>query len=296
MNILILGKGYIGFYLNNYLSRMPDTNVTWLSKSIVDYTNPADLYKYFASTSKPDWIINASGYTGRPNVEACELDKENCLKYNVLVPLQLTEAANYLGIPIIHIGSGCVYTGHEKEFEESDPTNFGASTYESSFYSKTKDLFEKASAKNEKYIFRIRIPFNGVFEPKNYLYKILSYKHLISCKNSITCVGDLVEFVGRFINKPTRPPTGIYNVVNENAIEAAEVVEMLSDAGLMQKRNPDYQFVSLDDAKFKVARSNCVLSTSKINSIGCGMPDVRASMLDAIDSLKQMQNIIDKMQ
>lgn len=279
MKILILGKGYIG----NYLEK-GNTNhqIIHISKSDVNYEDPDELIKFIHKESKYpknhfDWIINCSGYTGRPNVEGCEKDKENCYHYNVTVPLYITQVANRFRIPIIHIGSGCIYNGYAGPYSEEDIPNFGVDSQFSSFYSKTKDAFERLSAHLNRYIFRIRIPFNGVPESKNYLYKLLNYNNLISQQNSITNVDDLVNFTYKFIEKDR--DFGIYNVTNKGSIEAKEVVEILKSQGL---ENPNWNFVSIENANFKVGRSNCVLDTNKIENMGLGLPPVKESLKKSV--------------
>ena len=285
MKILILGKGYIG----NYLAKAnKEHNVIHISKSDVNYEDPDTFVKFIHKESKYpkshfDWIINCSGYTGRPNVEGCETDKENCYHYNVTVPLYITQVANRFRIPIIHIGSGCIYTGYSKDYTEDDLPNFGADSHYSSFYSKTKDAFEKLSEHLERYIFRIRIPFNGVPESKNYLYKLLNYNNLISQQNSITNVDDLVSFVYKFIEK--KRLLGIYNVTNKGSIDAQTVTELLKENGL---ENPNWKFVSVEDANFKVGRSNCKLDTSKSEELGLGLPPVKESIEKAIKEYAEL--------
>jgi dTDP-4-dehydrorhamnose reductase len=285
MKILILGKGYIG----NYLFKLNHShNIKWISKLDLDYTDPKTLKLYLdnelnSSNQQFDWIINCSGYTGKPNVEACEFEKEKCYHYNVTVPLFLTKVANELNIPIIHIGSGCIYDGYSKIYNEDDIPNFGSDSYRSSFYSKTKDAFEKLSAHLNRYIFRIRIPFNEVPESKNYLSKIINYNNLISCKNSITNINDLASFIYKFIEQ--KRDYGIYNIVNEGHIEAKEVTELLEKYSI---KNLNWNFISVDDIKFKVNRSNCILDTSKIKKFNLQLPPV-------INSLERDINIYSKL-
>lgn len=285
MKILILGKGYIG----NYLAKAnKDHTIIHISKSDVNYEDPDTFVKFIHKESKYpkshfDWIINCSGYTGRPNVEGCETDKENCYHYNVTVPLYITQVANRFKIPIIHIGSGCIYDGYSKQYTEDDLPNFGADSNFSSFYSKTKDAFEKLSEHLERYIFRIRIPFNGVPESKNYLWKLLNYDNLISQQNSITNVDDLVNFVYKFIEK--KRLLGIYNVTNKGSIDAQTVTELLKENGL---ENPNWKFVSVEDANFKVGRSNCKLDTSKSEELGLGLPPVKESIEKAIKEYAEL--------
>ena len=153
--------------------------------------------------------------------------------------------------------------------------------FNSSFYSKTKDAFEKLSEGLDRYIFRIRIPFNGIPEPKNYLWKILHYDNLISMVNSVTNVDDLVDFTFKFIEK--KPELGIYNVTNSGAIEARKIVSMMRENNI---ENPNWKFVSIEEANFKVARSNCVLNNDKIAKLGLELPEVNESFAKAIAEYK----------
>lgn len=274
MKILIIGKGYIG---NNLVKQNNIHDIVHISKSDIDYTDPIAFSK-FLSLDNFDWVINCTGFTGTPNVDGCEDHKEDCYHYNVTVPLYLTKVANAFNIPILHIGSGCVYTGYTKQYTEYDATNFGADSYDSSFYSKTKDAFEKLSAHLQRYILRIRIPFNGIPEPKNYLWKLLHYDNLISMQNSITNVDDLIAFIYKFIE--LNPETGVYNVVNAGSIDARSVVAKLRERGL---ENENWHFIETQAANFRVARSNCILSTEKIQKLGLQLPDINESLDRAIE-------------
>ena len=278
MNILILGKGYIGNYLAKSHTKH---NITHISKKDLDYSNP-EVLEFYIKNSNFDWIINSSGYTGKPNVDACENDKENCYHYNVTVPLYITKVANKLNIPIIHIGSGCIYSGYEKHYTECDLSDFGADCFNSSFYSKSKDTFEKLSESLNRYIFRIRIPFNGIPEPKNYLYKLLHYDNLISMPNSVTNIDDLVDFTFKFIDK--NPEYGIYNVVNTGSIDARQIIPLMRNANI---ENEKWKFVTIPEANFKVERSNCILNVDKIKKLGLELEDVNSSIIKSIKQYKE---------
>jgi dTDP-4-dehydrorhamnose reductase len=282
--IIILGKGYIGNYLNNFLSKIEDQEIIHVSKKDIEYDNP-EIFKRFLKNHQSKcshvWVINCSGFTGTPNVDGCENFKAECFHYNVTVPLYITKVCNEVNVPIIHIGSGCVYSGYDTVYKETDPADFGVDCFGSSTYSKSKHAFEVLSSHMLRYIFRIRIPFNGVYEPKNYLYKLLKYDNLISKQNSITCVDDLIVFIWKFISRPPQSilPAGIYNIVNTGSLDGQDVVQMLKDAGV---QNPNWKFVSIKEANFKVQRSNCLLSTDKLKLYGLQLPDVRTSMEKSI--------------
>ena len=200
-NILLLGKGYIGSNLAEYFISKSDIKSNIYSKKDLNYLDINTLNKYLQQNQsiQIDYIINCAGYTGRPNVEGCENDKETCWKYNVKLPILLTEVASYWNIPIIHISSGCVYTGYEKDYAEEDEPNFGIYNQNSSFYSKTKHACELSLKSSNSYIFRIRMPFSQKSSQRNYIDKILKYENLISYNNSLTNINDLNEFIYKFI-------------------------------------------------------------------------------------------------
>ena len=48
--------------------------------------------------SKPRLLINAAGYTGKPNVDACELAKADCLDGNAVLPWAIRQVCEELNI------------------------------------------------------------------------------------------------------------------------------------------------------------------------------------------------------
>ena len=277
---VILGKGFVGTHLSHYF-KQNNIDHKIFSQSELDYTDP-NTFKDFLDTNDKDikWVINCSGYTGVPNVDACEDNKEFCYAYNVLYPMQVVKLCNQYKIPVIHIGSGCIYTGYEKEFTEEDIPNFGIYSNESSYYSKCKHVFETFAKEFNCYVLRIRIPFTDILTRKNYFSKLLNYDSLINELNSVTSLNDFDEFVVRFIS--AKPESGIYNVVNPEPVKAEEVVEILKDNKIA---NSKWRFIELKDLNTKANRSNCVLTTDKIKDLGLQLPNTRTSLLRDISTL-----------
>lgn len=277
---VILGKGFVGTHLSHYF-KQNNIDHKIFSQSELDYTDP-NTFKDFLDTNDKDikWVINCSGYTGVPNVDACEDNKEFCYAYNVLYPMQVVKLCNQYKIPVIHIGSGCVYSGYEKEFTEEDTPNFGIYSNQSSYYSKCKHVFETFAKEFNCYVLRIRIPFTDILTRKNYFSKLLNYDTLINELNSVTSLNDFDEFVVRFIS--AKPEYGIYNVVNPEPVKAEEVVEILKDNKIV---NSKWRFIELKDLNTKANRSNCVLSTKKIDDLGLQLPNTRTSLLRDISTL-----------
>ena len=277
---VILGKGFVGTHLSHYF-KQNNIDHKIFSQSELDYTDP-NTFKDFLDTNDKDikWVINCSGYTGIPNVDACEDNKELCYAYNVLYPMQVVKLCNQYKIPVIHIGSGCIYSGYEKEFTEEDIPNFGIYSNQSSYYSKCKHVFETFAKEFNCYVLRIRIPFTDILTRKNYFSKLLNYDTLINELNSVTSLNDFDEFVVRFIS--AKPEYGIYNVVNPEPVKAEEVVEILKDNKIV---NSKWRFIELKDLNTKANRSNCVLTTDKIKDLGLQLPNTRTSLLRDISTL-----------
>ena len=274
---LILGNGFIGSNLSSYFSENNIDHEIY-SKSMFDYTDKSKLNKFLElNKDKFFCIINTSGYTGSPNVDACERHKEECWKYNVNDILNIVEIANDRDLPVIHVSSGCIYDGYDKVFTEEDKPNFGMFSNESSFYSKCKHASEILLENREAfvYILRIRIPFTYKNVSKNYLTKLLKYDNLIDMENSVTSVTDLNDFIFRFMYLLKNVPGGIYNVCNPQPVKASKVVELLKRHDIV---NPNWNFIEVNQLNTVANRSNCVLSTAKIESYNLPMPDTISSL------------------
>jgi len=75
-NIVILGTGFIGSNLSTFLEKSKH-KITAFSQAYLNYTNP-DLLTVTLKRLQCNILINCSGYTGSPNVDACEKNKEKC--------------------------------------------------------------------------------------------------------------------------------------------------------------------------------------------------------------------------
>src|SRR5271155_4977095 len=108
--ILLLGaSGYIGEAFAEEL-QWRKADFIPLSRKQTDYTR-FDLLLKFLKAKKPTFVINAAGYTGKPNVDACELHKADTLQGNALFPQTVAHACAAAKIPWGHVSSGCIYSG-----------------------------------------------------------------------------------------------------------------------------------------------------------------------------------------
>ena len=82
---LVLGSsGYVGSRIFHFL-KSNGWKVVGISRAEIDYTNPKILHEFLQSKN-PRFLINAAGFTGKPNVDACELAKADCLNGNAVLP------------------------------------------------------------------------------------------------------------------------------------------------------------------------------------------------------------------
>ena len=285
--ILVLGgSGYVGSAFQSLLTRK-GIDFRNISRAELDYSDTASLLSLLKDV-KPEFLINAAGFTGKPNVDACEVQKAETLFGNAVLPGRIAEACEAAGVPWGHVSSGCIYTGDgpkgegDTGFTEEDKPNFDFRSGYCSFYSGTKALGEEVLADYANvYIWRLRIPFDNIDSPRNYLTKLMRYDTLLEARNSISQREEFVEACLQTWEK--RVPFGIYNVTNPGSVTTREVAELIQESGVCKK---DFKFFkSEDDFMAKAAktpRSNCVMNTDKLQSVGITLTPVREAVGQAL--------------
>lgn len=234
--------------------------------------------------ANPSSVINASGYTGKPNVDACETQKDQCMMGNVILPVWIAQACDTLKVPFAHVSSGCIYNGHSKVYTEQDQPDFSFVQNNCSFYSGTKAQAEELLKSFDCFVWRLRIPFNSQNSPRNFLTKMLNYTSILNLPNSVS---HREEFVGACLKTLSLGiPPGTYNITNPGATDAKTVLEMFA------KHHPEMlpiieskkYFTSVEEFMTiaKAPRSNCVLSSSKLVSYGIMMRPVDQAIEDAV--------------
>lgn len=311
--IVILGaSGYIGEAFVHELKRRGQPFLA-LSRSQVDYTR-FDLLLRFLRDKKPEFLINTAGYTGKPNVDACELAKADTLAGNTLLPQTIAHACAAAGIPWGHVSSGCIYSGAkivtggktrvEKDmtrpelralvekspeaihgFTEEDTPNFSFRDLPCSFYSGSKALGEEAIANiGQYYSWRLRIPFDEYDNARNYLSKVQRYAKVYDNVNSISHRADFVRACLDLWER--RAPFGTYNVTNPGFITTRRVVEMVEE---ILRPGRAFEFWKNDEEFYRVAktpRSNCVLDVSKLLAAGVKIRPVEEALEECLRQWK----------
>ena len=309
--IFLLGaSGYVGKEFERVLS-VRGINFKSLRRQQIDYTSERQLKAYLA-THRPDFIINAAGFTGKPNVDACELQKEETMKGNVDFPKMLAQVCHELGIPWGHVSSGCIFSGclveqdgkwiaeknmnqdyirkialtepnRLKGFDESFPPNFCFNDGPCSYYSGTKALGEEAiKGIGSHYVWRLRIPFNEINNPRNYLTKIQTYAKVYDNLNSLS---HLEDFVNACIDCWIKHvPYGTYNVTNPGFVSTRQVVESIKK---ILKPSREFIFWESDEEFYrlgaKALRSNCILDSNKLLQAGVTMRSVNQAIKESLN-------------
>jgi len=309
MIVLLGASGYVGTAFARELTRRKMDFIP-LSRKNTDYTNFETLLKFLAAR-KPALVINAAGFTGRPNVDACELAKADTLAGTTLLPQTVAQACATLDLPWAHVSSGCIFNGAKiadgktlrvetdltrpelkalaekspdkiRGFTETDEPNFSFRRPPCSFYSGAKALAEEAVAGiGRGYLWRMRIPFDEFDHDRYYLSKLQRYPKIYDNTNSISHRGDFVRACLDLWER--NAPFGIYNVTNPGFITTRQVV------GRIEKiLKPDRRFEFWkDDKEFyrlavKTPRSNCVLDVSKLLATGVEIRPVEEAIEDSL--------------
>ena len=257
MNILILGKGYIGNYLNDRLQKV--ATVDFENRRWFNYTKLNVLDRRFKEKTY-DYVINCSGFTGRPNVDQGEDEQGLCYELNTFAPLRISSACKLHDINYIHISSGCIYNGYKKQYTEEDEPNFGLFNEEASTYSKSKHAYELGS--DYGLTLRVRMPFCDKLHERSVLTKLLNYDSLVNYVNSKTYIPDLLDFIELLIKGSYSTKTkSLLNFVNPKPLLTIQVTDIMKERGLY---NTNWEWVQFEELNTKANRSNCVLSTEKL--------------------------------
>lgn len=285
-NILLLGpNGYVGKAFQSFFSKNEITFIP-ISREICDLLDQEKLFKLIKEL-KPDFIINCAGYTGSPNVDACEINKEQCYDKNYNIPKNISIISNELNIKWIHISSGCIYSGDNngRGFSEEDKPNFCFDSLPCSYYSGVKAEAEKLlNSDKNVYICRLRIPFNEIQNKKNYITKLLNYDKALNAINSLSHTDEFVQAC--YYLYKNQCDTGTYNITNTGSIETKFVTNLIN------KYISNKNFIFFDNDKdfystaAKAPRSNCILNNLKLRKTGFNIRHVKEAFEHSIKNYK----------
>jgi 3,5-epimerase/4-reductase len=227
---------------------------------------------------RPDVVINCAGRCGTPNVDWCEDHKLETIHSNVTGVLVLLEECTRAGAFLLHMSSGCIYTGDNggPGFSESDPPNFSGS-----FYSRTKSWADQMLREFPVLSLRLRMPFDGSTSDRNLIMKLRRYPRVLTEPNSLTSLPDFMRAASQLIAQRV---TGVFNIVNPGAISPYQVMQMYQELV-----DPRHTFEPLRVEQMpevtRAARSNCILDTTKLTQQGITLRPVRDAVMTALREL-----------
>lgn len=275
--ILIFGaKGWLANKFAGFLG-----NATIAS---VDITKPRDV-AVALDLVKPDIIINAAGKTGRPNIDWCEDHREETRQSNAFGPLVLAKACLERGIYLVHLSSGCIFDGESPYpggWTEEDMPN------PVSYYGQTKveGEFRLLDSDCKVLIIRLRMPVDKEPGIRNLITKITRYPKVINVLNSVTVVDGLLDAAARLI---TQQHTGVFHVVNPVPVRHREIL-----GWYQQLVDPKHSFEMItveqmyEQGLAKAGRSNCILSTKKLENAGIKLTDAPEAIKNCLRGYRKL--------
>lgn len=308
--IMLLGaSGYMGQAFARELRRRERRFIP-LTRKAIDYTQFGLLFDYVRKM-KPEFVINAAGFVGRPNVDACEQARDETLRANAILPQTVSRACLMTNTPWAHVSSGGIYSGAKvagadglriendlsqpalrslftkkpelfRGFTEWDEPNFSFRRPPCNFYCGTKALAEEeVRSVGQVYLWRPGIPFSEQDEPRNFLSKLQRCSKIYDAVNSLSHLDDFVRACLELWER--RAPFGIYNVTNPGAVTTRQVVEAIER---ILKPDHRFEFWKEDEEFFhfgvEAPRSHCILDTSKLLAAGVSLRPVREALTDAL--------------
>jgi dTDP-4-dehydrorhamnose reductase len=288
MFLLLGASGYVGNKFQHWMAKR-DLPFRAISRSDCNIYDPLALSQCI-DTTQATFLINCAGYTGKPNVDACELHKTECLLANAVLPGIIDQACQRSDIRWGHVSSGCIFTGKGDRahgFIETDEPNFSFRTNNCSYYSGTKALGEEILQDSDRaYVWRLRVPFDSVDSGRNYLSKLIRYEWLLEATNSLSQLDDFVNACLDCWHKEL--PLGVYNMTNSGYIDTREAVELILP--IVPPGHRFQYFASEADFMSRAAktpRSNCVLDNTKAIDAGLQLPDVHEAILRSVHAWKR---------
>lgn len=272
--ILLLGStGFIGSHLKPALIEKGYD----VHDPRIEVRNLDELRKV-ANEIKPTIIINATGITGKPNVDWCEDQPGETFGVNVAGSINIATVAKEIDAYMVQICSGCIYDGHpEKGYSEEDEPNYFGSLYSRSRVYSEKILNEFPDVLQ----LRVRIPLLGKPHRKNLIDKLIHYPKMINIMNSCTVIED---FIPATIQLMEMKQTGVFNMTNIGAMDHKsimtsykEIVDPDFEINLMEKEEQE---------RLCKRRSNCILNTDKREKLGVHMPPLQNSIKRILENYK----------
>jgi UDP-glucose 4,6-dehydratase len=310
MIVLLGATGYLGRAFADELRRRGTLFIP-LTRKAINYTQFEFLFDYVRKV-KPSFLINCAGYTGRPDMDACEVQRRETVQANAIFPQVVARVCNMTNTPWAHISSSSIYAGSklldngrmrivrdlnrpemrhlfavEPErfcgFTELDEPNFSFGSAPCTFYSGTKALAEESlRAFSSVYIWRPGIVFDEFDEPRNLLSGI---QHSAKMDDTVNSFSHRHDFVRACLDLwESCAPFGTYNVVNPGATSIQCVTYSMARVIRPDRR---LEFLRIDDefarSSTRICHPGCILNDSRIRAAGITMRPLQEALDDSLE-------------
>ena len=319
--VLLLGaSGYVGRAFATELRRRSQAFIP-LTRSAMDYSDFNLLFDYLRRI-RPQFLINAAGFTGRPGEGACEGAHEQTLAANVLLPQTVARACAMTNTPWGHVSSGSIYSGakvvengrmrierdlnqseiravlaeHPEKifgFNEWDEPNASFRCGPCSFYSGSKALAEEAIQEiGQGYIWRPGLPFNERPEPRNLLWRLQHSEQIADTVNSLSHIDDFVRAcldLWKF-----EAPFGKYNVNNRGALTGRQIMNLI-ERTLKQSRPVEFfeHPARVDGPETRLQDAHSVLDNTKLIAAGIKIRSAEDALEDALQNWQTVSPVVE---
>ena len=236
-------------------------------------------------TLSPDRVISVIGRTHGENFKTIDyLEQKGKLIENIndnlYSPIVLAFLCNKYNIHLTYMGTGCIFSGYEKEYNENDnPDFFGSS------YSVVKGYTDKLIKNfNNVLNVRIRMPISDdLNSERNFIYKITHYEKICSMNNSMTVLPELLPIL---IDMIIKNENGTINLVNPGGITHNEILEMYKEI-----IDPNFTWNNMtieeQDKILLAGRSNNILNTNKLKLLYPNVTNIRESIKNLFINIKK---------
>ncbi|TXH43070.1 MAG: NAD-dependent epimerase/dehydratase family protein [Desulfurellales bacterium] len=283
MQLILIGAGYIGSVFASEAERRG-----WGVRRVTHDEAQSWAFRYSLSCESNDFrvVVNCAAYIKDGRADSCEDNKADTVLGNLVLPARLADACYDAKVPLLHVSTACMYNGDNGGTgwtEEHTPQLSWRARSDCGTYVASKQLAEEVLLQQGySWICRVRLPFDNIDNPRNFLSKIRNYEKVYDNINSLAHRGEFVEACLSMIEK--RVPFGIYNVLNPGAIWTHDIIDMMN-----RREHLKREFVYWDDKEFmelvaRTPKSNCTISVKKLLATGIKMRQVGEAVEHSLDN------------
>lgn len=234
---------------------------------------------------QPDRVVSLIGRTHGPGYTTIDyLEQKGKLvdnvRDNLYGPIVLGLLCKKHNVHYTYLGTGCIFSGYDKEYtEENSPDFYGSS------YSVIKGFTDRLMKQLDDNVLnvRIRMPITSEKDNiRNFIYKITHYEKICSMENSMTVLPELLPLM---IDMATKKQTGTINLTNPGGITHNEILEMYKEIVDPTFKWQNFTIEEQDNILLS-GRSNNVLDTNKLQKLYPNVKHIKEAVKDILHNYK----------